>query len=209
MVEKNDKLLSPDLSTEKTILDAARKIFLIRGHDGARMQEIADESGVNKALIHYYFRSKENLYKLVVKQIINEFFPTLFAVFLSNSSLKEKISSFYDLHIGFLMENPLIPQFIITEMMRQPQILKDVFELPMMSGVFEKLNGFLEESIRKGEIKPINPEQFLVNLISLSVFPIVAGPLIRQFIGQSEQEFAALLEERKVLAAEFFINAIS
>lgn len=197
-----------DSDTEEKILEAAGKIFLLRGLDGARMQEIADEAGINKALLHYYFRSKDNLYKVVVKRIVGDFFPALFKVFDEEASLKEKIYSFFDLYLSFLLENPLVPQFLIAEMVRQPDKIGEMFSAIEMQA-FKKLDAILEQSILHGEIKPIATEQFLLNMVSLSVFPIIAKPIIISIMNMSDEDYKKVIEDRKIQAAEFFINAIS
>ncbi|MCD6347101.1 MAG: TetR/AcrR family transcriptional regulator [Bacteroidales bacterium] len=197
-----------DRNTEELILDAAKRVFLTRGFDGARMQDIADSAGLNKALIYYYFRSKENLYRLVVKEIMEKFFPALFEVFYSKANLSDKIYTFFDLYISFLIENPVIPQFIIAELVRQPDRLNEFFSKPMEYGAFQRLSQLIEDSVQKKEMRPISPQHFLINLISLSVFPVVTRSIFMNFFDVDEEHYDKLIAERKQLAAEFFLRAI-
>ena len=108
---KNSKQLQ---GTEKLIMEAAKKIFGRKGLDGARMQEIADEAGINKALVHYYFRSKEKLFEAVVNETFLSFFPKVLSLMSNPSiSLFKKIESFVNLYISLIQENPHIPGFMV------------------------------------------------------------------------------------------------
>ena len=193
---------------EKQILIAAKEVFLEKGFDGARMQEIADKAGLNKALLHYYYRSKEKLYRVIVKDIMDQFFPVVFGVFDETGSLSDKITRFFDLYIGFLLDNPLVPQFIIAEIVRKPEMLMEFFSGPMESGVILQLSELIDECVRKGEMRPIPTEEFLMNLISLSVFPIIAKPILMNFLEKDDKEYNELINKRKRVTADFFIRAI-
>src|SRR5690349_22190096 len=104
--------LKKDKSTQDRILDAARKVFVRKGMAGARMQDIADEAGINKALLHYYFRSKEKLFEQIFKELSFQFLPRVNAIFESDGSLFEKIEMFCSEYISKMIENPFIPLFI-------------------------------------------------------------------------------------------------
>src|SRR4029078_3015094 len=109
-------------NTEEKILSAAKKVFLKEGMAGARMQDIADEAGINKAMLHYYFRSKEKLFETIFKELSIEFLPRVNAIFESDLSLFEKIEVFCSEYISRMMENPFIPLFIVNEINKQPEI---------------------------------------------------------------------------------------
>ena len=113
-----------DKTTEEKIYEVARRIFILKGMDGARMQEIADEAGMNKALLHYYFKSKENLFKAVFKDTFSKFFVKVKDTLSSDFSPKEKLIVFIDNYIDLIMANPYVPQFIINEINRDPLVLK-------------------------------------------------------------------------------------
>src|SRR4051795_1256053 len=113
--------MKKDLSTEEKILNAAKKVFLTKGLEGARMQDIADEAGINKALLHYYFRSKDKLFETIFLQVANEFLPKVFAILQSEDSLFKKIELFCAAYIDQEIETPYVPIFIIREMNRDPK----------------------------------------------------------------------------------------
>ena len=205
MVNKAEPPLVP---TQEKILRSAREIFMAKGMDGARMQEIADHAGINKALLHYYFRNKESLFHAVFRQAILELLPALTEVFRSNRPLLEKIPDFFSLHIGFIQANPMIPHFIISEVTRNPDMILKGFQAINQEGLFEKFAKDVHASVLNGEIKPIDPVQLILNLISLSVFPFIAKPLLMKLFGMEKNQFEELLEERKTQVTKFVINAL-
>src|SRR3954454_20198668 len=112
--------MQKDQSTEERILAAAQKVFLAKGMDGARMQDIADEAGINKALLHYYFRSKDKLFEQIFLDVASALLPRIFAILESDRGLFEKIENFCDEYISQLIETPYVPIFILNEINRQP-----------------------------------------------------------------------------------------
>lgn len=110
-----------DQSTEEKILLAARKVFLNKGMDGARMQDIADEAGINKALLHYYFRSKDKLFEHIFLEVASSMLPRIFTIFQSDDPLFVKIEKFCETYISQEIKTPYVPIFILNEVNRQPQ----------------------------------------------------------------------------------------
>jgi AcrR family transcriptional regulator len=196
------------LSTQERILKSAREVFLSKGMEGARMQEIADRAGINKALVHYYFGNKEALFHAVFGQAIQELLPALTEVFRSERPLLEKIPDFFSIHIGFIQANPMIPQFIISEVARNPEVILNGFRALDQEGLFEKFTNDVHQSILKGEIQPIDPIQLIINLISLSVFPFLAKPLLNRLLDMDEAQFEQIIENRKTEVSKFVINAL-
>lgn len=205
MVKKDQNSL---ITTQEKILHSAREVFLAKGMEGARMQEIADHAGINKALLHYYFRNKETLFHAIFGQAMLELIPALTEVFRSDRPLLEKIPDFFSIHIGFIQANPLIPQFIIMEVSRNPEIILNGFKVLNQQGLFEKFANDVNTSIKKGEILPIDPLQLIINLVSLSVFPFIAKPLLVKMFGIGENGFEQLVEKRKTEVSKFVINAL-
>ena len=114
--------------TEQKILDAAKKVFVVKGMTGARMQEIADEAGINKSLLHYYFRTKEKLFEAVFQSALGEFFPKVTSYMISDISLEDKIKVFVKEYSKVLQENPFLPSFIIGEVNRNPDNIIQYFK---------------------------------------------------------------------------------
>ncbi|MCC7466595.1 MAG: TetR/AcrR family transcriptional regulator, partial [Saprospiraceae bacterium] len=119
-MDKTEKTNPEAESTEQRIFEAAHEVFTQKGMDGAKMQEIADKAGINKALLHYYYRSKEKLYEAVVKAIMAKAVPNVRKVLESDLPLEEKITRFIDFYIGLISRNTFIPLFIISESNKHP-----------------------------------------------------------------------------------------
>jgi TetR/AcrR family transcriptional regulator len=196
-----------DQSTEEKILSAARKVFLNKGMDGARMQDIADEAGINKALLHYYFRSKDKLFEHIFLEVASSMLPRIFSIFQSDDTLFTKIEKFCEAYITQEIKTPYVPIFILNEVNRQPQaFLKKV--LGNTRPPVEKLLQQIDQEIKAGIIKPINPLQLLLNTLSLCIFPFLASPMVQLITGMDTKMFKALMEERKKLVPQLIIESI-
>lgn len=197
-----------DSSTEDLILAAAKKIFVAKGMAGARMQDIADEAGINKALLHYYFKNKEMLFEMIFLEAAAKLFPRINNIFVSDQSLFEKIESFCDEYIQVVMENPYMPLFVLNEINQNPgYFLKKVWKGNSRPNP-EKFLLQIEAEIQKGTIRRISPLQLLMNLISMTIFPFVAKPMFQQNLGLDELQFKMVMEQRKKEIPEFIINSI-
>lgn len=194
-------------STERKILEASKRIFQRKGMYGARMQEIADEAGINKALLHYYFRSKDKLFDAVFQDAAKSFFSKIRELINVDKPLFEKIEYFVEQYLELLMQNTFIPAFIITEVHQNPDRIENIF---LESGVTPGLifANEVNAAIEKGVIRPIDPRQLIINIVGLCVFPIAARPIIKTILNQSDDEFVNFIEVRKRELANFIINAI-
>lgn len=197
-----------DQTTEEKILEAAKKVFVQQGMAGARMQDIADEAGINKALLHYYFRSKEQLFEVIFKEAAARLFPTINQIFTSDASLFEKIENFCEEYISVIIENPYLPLFVLNEINRDPRFFFSKVWTGKTRPQPEKLIEQIEKEIKKGTIKRISPLQLLMNLISMAVFPFVGKPMFMANLGLDELQFRAVMEQRKKEIPKFIIDSI-
>jgi AcrR family transcriptional regulator len=195
------------MTTEEKIFNAARIVFQRKGFSGARMQEIADEAGINKAMLHYCFKSKELLFKAVFMNAFSQLAPQINEIFNSQDSIFDKITKFTSSYISFVILNPYLPQFIIQEMNNNPE-----FVMSFMSNENRPnpsvLISQIEREIAEGIIKPINPKQLLLDIFSMTVFPFAAQVMMKGMIQISDSEFNEMMEERKTTIAEQIINSI-
>ncbi|UCH14346.1 MAG: TetR/AcrR family transcriptional regulator [Bacteroidales bacterium] len=193
--------------TENRIIKAARKVFIKNGLSGTRMQNIANEAKINKALLHYYFRSKEKLFDAVFKYAFFKFVPKIEEILNSEKSIFEKIELIAEQYIGALMRNQFIPLFVLHEINRNP---KRLYELMQQVGITPvKLVEQIQQEIKKGNIINIRPEQLIINLLSLCVFPIAGRPLLqRVFFHNDKRQYQQFLESRKKEVPQFVINSI-
>lgn len=196
-----------DTTTEAKILEAARKVFIAKGMAGARMQDIADEAGINKAMLHYYFRSKDQLFETIFKESVGNLIPRVKALLNADLPLFTKIEMFADNYISMAMQNPYIPMFVMNEVNRQPQaFIKKMFgnDPPDLSKLVEQI----EQEVKKKNIVPISPVQLVMNLMSLCVFPFLGKPILSMVIGLDELQFKNIMEQRKKAVPEFIIASI-
>ncbi len=196
-----------DSTTEEKIYEAARRIFILKGMEGARMQEIADEAGMNKALLHYYFRSKENLFKAVFKDIFTKFFSKVKDTLFSDISAKEKLVVFIDNYVDMIHTNPYVPQFIINEINRDPKMLKT---LMFESGIEPQkiLEMFLHE-VESNNLSKIDPRHIVVSLLGMLIFPFAARPLLQMVYFNDDQEaYNQFLSERKEIVKNMILKFI-
>jgi len=204
-----------DRDTEGRILEAAHAVFVRRGTAGARMQEIAATAGVNPALLHYYFRSKERLSAAVFQRAAGELLPSVISVLASDRSLTEKVESVIDLELSHLSRAPYLPGYIISELAHHPeravQLVTSLTGLvPAEVGrrVFGALRLQIADAVRRRRIHPIEPEQFVVNLLSLCIFPIAARPMLMALFGADDKSFSRFIEHRRRDLPAFFLRAI-
>ncbi|MBI5856715.1 MAG: TetR/AcrR family transcriptional regulator [Sphingobacteriales bacterium] len=197
-----------DKGAEEKILAAARKVFMSKGMAGARMQDIADEARINKALLHYYFRDKDKLFELVFLGEAQKFFPKINAIFNSDAQLFEKIENFVTEYIDEMQENPYLPWFVMNEINRDPdQFMYKIWgkdNLPKPGKFLEQI----ETDIKKGTIKRVNPVHLLLNLLSMTIFPFVAKPMVIRNLRMNDTQFKLIMEQRKKEIPKFIIDAI-
>lgn len=196
-----------DENTEKKILEAAKNVFQSKGMDGARMQEIADKAGINKAMLHYYYRSKQLLFEAVFEDAFSMLAPQLNAILNDDSSIEDKIGNFTSNYISFIIKHPFLPNFVIQELNRNPDFIlkmKNKKEFPNL----EKFKKQVALEVEKGLIRPISAEQLFINILSLNIFPFVAKPLIKAFTNADDKAYKQLMENRKTEVSNFIINSI-
>lgn len=197
-------------ATEKLILDAAMKVFTQRGFDGARTEDIAKEAGINRALLHYYYRDKQTMFNLIFQERFKEFFGGIFQIFSSDAPLMEKIRQLIDHEITMLLKHPDLARFIITEVANKPErLIEQGQKLGVNPRLFiEKFENQLAIEIKAGYIKPIQSRQLLMNIMSLCIYPFVAQPIIRTMMQIDKASFNDMMEARKEEAYEFIVNAL-
>ncbi len=196
-----------DLSTEATILEAAKNVFQNKGMDGARMQEIADEAKINKAMLHYYYRSKQLLFEAVFKNAFSLLAPQLNTILNDESSIEDKIKNFTFNYISFVYKHPYLPNFIIQELNRNPDFMLKIQGINGFPNI-DKFKNQVKKDVEKGLIIPIEAEQLFINIMALNIFPFVARPLVKALINKNDKEMNAIIEARKTEVSNFIINAI-
>lgn len=211
MINQN-KMNQKDKSTEEKILDAANKIFVEKGFDGSRMQEIANEAKINKSLLHYYYRSKEKLFAKVFSKVILTFLPDTFEVFSSSKSIFEKIEIFTAKYISLLQKNQFIPMFILHDLNKNKKKTAETFSIiitKLKNNHFVKFENQIQNQIQTGNIREISVEHLIINIMSLCIFPFVAKPIINKiFFDDNNKQYNKFIDKRKTEVADFIIQSI-
>jgi TetR/AcrR family transcriptional regulator len=204
-----------DRDTEARILDAAHTVFVRRGTAGARMQEIAAEARVNQALLHYYFRSKDRLSKAAFERAASELMPVVIQVLASDADLEQKVTRIVELELDHLARAPYVPGYIISEITHHPararQFVTAVTGLaPEVVGprIVAMLQKQIDARVQSGTMRPIAPEQFIVNLMSLCIFPFAARPMIAAMLGMDQPGFEQFIARRRQDLTTFFLGAL-
>jgi len=197
-----------DKQTEDKIFDAATDVFIERGMDGARMQDIANHAGINKALLHYYYRTKDHLFNAVFEKIAETMFTKFAPVFDTNLTLEDKIRFFFREHISFMQKNPRLPAFLLNEFHRNPQRIRKLIQNIDINKLWTTLETQHKEELKRYNITRENIPQFMTTVAGMSVFPFVARPVIAGIMEKMDYNYEQYLEERKEYAADFVISAL-
>lgn len=203
IMTENDKL------TEEKIFDAATDVFVEKGMDGARMQDIATHAGINKALLHYYYRTKDQLFNAVFEMIARKILKKFAPVFDENLNLEEKIRFFYKEHIAFLQANPRLPGFLLNEVNRNPERIKKLLKNVDFENIWLKLYEQHKDEFKGYNITKETMPQLMMSIAALSVFPFAARGILEAILEKTDHSFNEFMEERKMFAADFVIKAIT
>lgn len=202
-----------DLSTEARIKAAAKRLFTQKGFDAVRTRDIAEEAGINLALLNYYFRNKKKLFDLIMWENMQLFLGSILQYFKDNQDpLEVQLQFIAEKYIDMLMENPNLPFFVLQQLQGLPDKEANGAH-PMFKEIGKMRNAFLEKiqaSVDAGEIRPIHPLHFIANLMGMLIFPFIAKNLLMSRIGNmSSPEFEALMEERKKLIPIWIKNMLA
>ena len=197
-----------DKQTEEKIFEAATEVFIEKGMDGARMQDIANQAGINKALLHYYYRTKEHLFNAVFEKIAGQMFVKFAPVFDEKLTLDEKIRFFFREHITLLQKNPRLPAFILNEIRRNPQTIKKILKSVDFKKFWTILYVQHKDELGQYNISEKSMPQIMASIAAISVFPFAARGLIEGILDNLGIDFNRYIEERKEFAADFVIKAL-
>ena len=203
-----------NVETEEKILKAARKILLENGKNGARMQAIADEAKVNKALLHYYFRSKDKLYLKVLDDVLAELLESVISKSDPEAPIHIFLKQFVTNHINFLVSHQEIIKFFlgeiatnhekVAELMKKHFVLKGKMGKPVHKLIADRINN----AVANGEIKPIDPIHLMINILSLDIFFFVISPMVHILLETPKEKQDKILEERAEHIFNFVWEAI-
>lgn len=199
------KVLSQEM--EDKILLSAANLFIVKGKAGTSMQDIADEAGINRTLLNYYFRSKDNLFDQVFMKIFSRFVPAVVSLLNSEIPVINRLENFIDYYFKILAENPIIPLFIIQELTSNPQRLVTMLKGGGLDTTI--ILKALDLEMEKGNVRRMDPREIMINLMSLIIFPFAARKIFEEILFSGDKSaYMAFLEQRKDTLKKSFIQSV-
>lgn len=197
-------------SMESIILETAERLFLDKGFALTSTTEIAREAGCNQALVHYYFRTKEQLFIRIFEEKIKIFAGAFFSIDEKPGTFLEKLTRKIEVHFDIIAQNPKIPFLIINEITTNPQRIKalhkSIGEYP--ASIIRKVNEELEEAIAQGEVRPITVLDLILTVLSLNVLPQLLRPILEEVMPLPPEEVQKLIARRKEENVKLIINSL-
>ena len=197
-------------SKEQQILEAAEREFLEKGYDGARTTSIAKATGVTHAMLHYYFRTKEQLFERIIDKKMSEIVPLMTHLF-GNSGLPlvERIEEAVSVHFDFVVANPDLPRFLINEVLPHKERC-DLFRSKIENVLYlvDNLQREVNEAAASGEVEQFNVLLLFQSVLSLNIFPSVMANMIENLLGDNGQSMKEVLAQRKAENIELIMRRI-
>ncbi|MCK9220587.1 MAG: TetR/AcrR family transcriptional regulator [Bacteroidales bacterium] len=184
--------------TELKIIEAANKVFLQYGIENATMGQIADEAGISRTSLNYYFRDKRNLLQKVLTNVETMIIPTISRYLAADEmTLVTKIESFIDDYLDLVTKYPMVPSFILSELTRDPDWVIQVIKMRNLN--FGMLSAQIADEVAMGKVRPFNLEDLFVNVLGLCVIPVLSRPLLLEFLFEhNEEKLNQFMVSRKI-----------
>ena len=206
MIKENNESLI--LTSEEKILEAAQGVFVEKGFEGATMQEIADRAAINKAALHYYFRSKEKLFEIIFGLVFKNMLIKLGGIIDLELPFEKKLEKLITEYVNFFSINFSIVSFIVSEVIKRPELIITNIEKSALKPKIKKFLNEINLEIEAGRIKPINPHHLYMNLVSMCAFPFFAKPVLSTVLKIDNKEFKELMSERPKIITNFILDSI-
>ncbi len=197
----------PEKDTESRVFESAKAVFFEQGFHGARMAEIARRAGINQSMLHYYFRSKDQLFDAVFEKAASEAIPPVLALLLTDMPIADKIERFATGYIDMVSANPHLPAFILQELRRNPEALKR-FVGTATEGLVDRLRREVNLAADNGHIRRVDPGHLVANVLALCIFPFIARPMLQTAFAVDDPAYSLFLEQRRQEVSDFIRNAL-
>lgn len=193
--------------TRQKILNTAKELFIEKGFAATTMRDISSRANINKGLLHYYFQSKQMLFVNVMQMTTFELFPKIDSILHLNVSFSEKLELIIDVYIEFLLKNPRLPAFIINELNSNTDLFVDII---MQADIYNRILNIASLIIDEKELKDtrMEPVQFIINFLSLMLYPFLMKPLVQKVTGMDDENFSYNIRLRKKIVLDTLINSI-
>ncbi|MBO7201566.1 MAG: TetR/AcrR family transcriptional regulator [Bacteroidales bacterium] len=186
-------------SKKELILKAAEEVFMANGYEATKTTQIAERAGVTHAMLHYYFHTKENIFRKIYEDKINMLKDPIVALVENKEmELPQRIDTIIETHFEFLKDNPTLPYFVISEMNNNPHLIETMKENigEVMGESYKKLQNEIDEYVAQGIINPITALDLLLDIVSLNVSAFVMLPIMKSVVSDKDEQ-NAILEQRK------------
>ena len=203
--------IKSEQSLEQSILEVAERLFLEKGFSMTSTTEIAKEVGCNQALVHYYFRTKDNLFNVIFEQKFKLFFQGVFEMKnMGELKFQDKLKHIIESHYDILRKNPKMPALILNELSRRPDqiiILREKLHL-LPEQIYAELNKDLEKEIELGNVRNLSLLDIFISMISLNISLFIMMPVLENVLQLTEVQKEFLLEHRKSENVEFILKSL-
>ncbi len=197
----------PINETELAIIEAARKVFISKGYDGTTMEKIATEANVNKTLLHYYYRSKEKLFEIVLTEACGIIQEKLIFLTEPEDNIEKIIKELIDVYVKTLIDHPYLPNFIIGEISRNPEkVVEMLFKDKLSTFTVLRMTVNIRNRLLVGNKEASYPFDLILNVVSLNLFPFLIRPLIMSLFKINEMQFNSFMIERKANLLSFLLK---
>lgn len=199
-----------ELNTEQIIIEAAEAEFLEKGYGNTKMMAIAKRANVAHSMLHYYFRSKENLFQKVFVEKAQSILPFFENVFQQRLPFFDTVRLLLETQFNFLKQNPKLPLFLLTEILANKEnrtLLFDVLSKKAIN-LLSKLKGMLEEEVQKGTVRPIQFQDLMMNIVSINTATFVSMPILQDITGANDEAIESMLAARCESNIQFILAAL-
>ena len=201
--------MSLNNETELAIIGAARKVFISKGYSGTTMEKIAEVAKVNKSSLHYYYRSKDRLFEIVLTEAIGIIQEKLILIIKSEDNFEVSIKELIDVYVETLINHPFLPNFIINEISNNTEkVVKMLFGGKLLTFTALRKMVIIRNKLLEGNKEFINPFDLILNVISLNVFPFLIRPLITTHFKMDDEQFNNFMNNRKSSLISFILKAL-
>lgn len=196
---------------EQEILAAAEREFLTKGYDGARTTSIARAAGVTHGMLHYYFRTKGQLFERIIDEKFSKMSRSMFAI-LGDPRLPivERLKGGIAAHFDFIAENPELPRFVINEIVTRPEHYRVLYDHAgkIIDSIYNDLQAEIDLAAERGEIENIDVKMLFISIMSMNIFTFIAYPFMEPLMGELMADRERFLAQRKAENIETILRRI-
>jgi AcrR family transcriptional regulator len=197
-----------EINTEQRIKDAAVQVFMEKGMYGARMQDIADAASINKAMLHYYFRTKKKLFEIVYQEQFFRVFQSLGEIIFTDLTFEEKIPILIKKEIALFSKIPVLPLFILHEGWHNIEVIHRILEGKPIQLIRAELQKSINDAVKRKVIRQVKAHEVLINIMSLVIYPFIAKPIITSVFCKNEKEYHKLMKNRDQVVTQIIMQSL-